>query len=177
MIIFLTILACLLIASLLLIIGYSLKTGVVPMPSLHSEQKTVLSILAEYKGIRTATDLGSGWGGLARRIARGLPDYRVSAVERSLIPHLFSRLLSYTAGGRAVFCIRSNFLKLKLEHEHAYITYLSSPVMKQLRRKFEAEQPRGGILISIAFAMPGWTPVKVVISPNVFHTPVYVYEY
>ncbi len=42
---------------------------------------------------RRIYELGSGWGGLSRHIAREHPDISVTGIERSLIPYLFSRLM------------------------------------------------------------------------------------
>ena len=176
MVVFLLSVFFIIIAAASIIFFYSLKTGVVPMPSFSTERDAVINILKDYEKIATITDLGAGWGGLARKAAKMLPERNITAVEQSIIPHLFSKLPELLTNRNTVRYIRADFNCCSLKDNEAFITYLSGPVMKQLRRKFEQQQPQGGILISIAFSMPGWTPVKTEYAGGLLPTPIYVYE-
>lgn len=169
-------LAATLVAVGALFVG-SRRTGVVPMPSSRSLRRVIVDVLRDYKGMHTVTDLGSGWGGLTRRIARSLNHHKVVAVEHSRIPLLVSRLASGMGVLGNIEHRRSDIFSLPLSEGNAYVCYLSGPSMKKLRRRFEEDLPTGGVLISAAFAVPGWTPTRVEYARDLFRSPVYVYEF
>jgi len=153
------------------------RAGVVPMPSSPSVRRLVVDILRDYDEIRTITDLGSGWGGLARRVARALRDREVIAVECSRIPLLVSRIVAGVSVLGNLRHDRADIHTIRLSGGNAYICYLSGPSMRRLRERFERDLPRGGVLLSAAFAMPGWTPTRVERAADLFRSPVYVYEF
>lgn len=165
------------LSGLVLIFIYSRLTGVVPMPSSVKERDIVVSILYDYKGIRRITDLGSGWGGLVRHLALRLRDREIRAIERSPLPYYFSQFITYMAGLKNVSHSRIDYNDIRLESGRAYVCYLSGPAMKRIREKFEKDLPEKGLLISVAFAMPRWTPTRVEYAESLFHSPVYIYEY
>lgn len=160
-----------------LILIYSRLTGVVPMPSSVNEREIVVAVLGEYNDIREITDLGSGWGGLVRHMALRHRDREIRAIESSPLPYCFSRFITSAAGFANVTHSRFDYKGIELQSGQAYVCYLSGQAMKKLREKFEKDLPRKGILISVAFAMPGWTPARVEYAGALLHSPVYVYEY
>ncbi|MBF9015028.1 MULTISPECIES: hypothetical protein [unclassified Oceanispirochaeta] len=168
--------------TLILILLYSMISTVVPMPSSRKERKTVLQLLEDYsedprlKGCKTIVELGSGWGGAARSLSRTYPSRNIEAIELSLIPYIYSRYISIISGYTNISYSRNNFLKRELKNREIYVCYLSGAVMKKLRRRFETDHPKDCLLISIAFAMPGWTPVRVEYAGSKLYAPVYVYE-
>jgi hypothetical protein len=176
LLIFLLVLLSLTIISLVLILIYSSITAVVPMPSSMGERLMVLEILRDYPEIDRFTDLGSGWGGMGRLLAKAFPDRRIQCVELSIIPYLASRLISQTMSSKSIQYHRMNFQNYPLEGKAAYICYLSGPVMKKLSSHFDEKLRSGNIVISIAFAIPGWTPVRVEYVQSAIPAPVYVYE-
>ena len=153
------------------------RTGVAPMPSSRRMRGAIIAAIDRYGSGRHIIDLGSGWGGLARRIARAHPDQQVMAVEHSLVPLLFSRIASVFWLVPNLRHHRTDFDALTLTSETIHVTYISGHAMQRLRRQFERDQPRNGVLISCAFAMPGWTPARTVVVRGFMHTPIYVYEY
>ncbi|MBI9104535.1 MAG: hypothetical protein JEY99_19120 [Spirochaetales bacterium] len=180
LLIFLILIACIVLVLFVFILTTSLRTGVVPMPSLRNERMVVSNILKEYPDIQTIVDLGSGWGGLVRYLALRIPDRKIIGVEKSLVPHLFSGFSAFPFWQRyyqgRVSHEQGDLYTRKIENRQACITYLSGPAMKKLRESFERDRPTGSILISIAFAMPGWTPVRIEYAEGVLHSAVYVYE-
>ena len=175
--------AVFLILQITLVFLYSLISGVVPMPSSHRERETVCRILRNYSedvrftGKMRVLELGGGWGGLSRTIAGSIRGSEVESMELSPVPHLYGRLLSSARGYGNIHHSRKDFLRERLEDNRIYVAYLSGPVMKKLRRRFEEDQPRKGLLISIAFAMPRWTPAGVQYAGGKRHCPVYINEY
>ncbi|MBI9106387.1 MAG: hypothetical protein JEZ04_06530 [Spirochaetales bacterium] len=172
----LIIIACIILLMVIVIISTSLNTGIVPMPSLPAERRLVSEILQNYPNIQRITDLGSGWGGLARHLTRRLKDRHIFAAEKSFVPHIFSRMISNAVGMQGLRHELADLYKITLQNNQAYITYLSGPAMKKLRASFERDQPTGGLLISIAFAMPGWTPSRVENAEGFLRTRMYIYE-
>jgi hypothetical protein len=153
------------------------RTGVVPMPSSRSARRLVVEILGTRAHLATVVDLGAGWGGLARRVARRYPDSAVMAVEHSRLPLLYSRVVAGSAILPNLHHARGDIYDLPLRDGAAYICYLSGQGMSRLRESFERDLPRSGVLISVAFVMPGWTPAEVHFARDLFHTPVYVYAF
>lgn len=147
------------------------------MPSSRSLRRVIVQTLAGYGGIATVTDLGSGWGGLARRIARAHPDRMVVAVEHSRVPLLVSRIASGPAIVPNLRHEKADIYAVPLRSGEAYVCYLSGEGMTRLRKSFERDLPRGGVLISAAFAMPGWTPTLIHTATDLFRSRVYVYEF
>ena len=147
------------------------------MPSISTERILAINIISGYSGLYSITDLGSGWGGLAQQIAERFPEQQITAIERSLMPYLFSKLTSRLKGHKNISHYRENMFERTLKDNEAYLTYLSGPVMKALRKSFERDQPSGGLLISIAFAMQGWSPSRVEYAGGRLNTPIYVYEF
>lgn len=84
--------------SLSLIFGV-LRYGAPPMPSSPMLRKSVLNALqAVALPPGALLDVGSGWGGLARRMARQFPERSVAGVEPLLIPYCFSVLVQKLLG-------------------------------------------------------------------------------
>lgn len=151
----------------------TLRLGTPPMPTSQASRRAVLETIAAYPHLSKVVELGSGWGGLSRQIARTYPAKMVTGIERSWVPWLVSRV----AAGRGVGYLRSDCLTEQLTDAAVYIGYLSTDHMRRLRALFERDRPRGGVLISVAFAMPGWTPSRRLVAKDLYQTPVYIYEY
>ena len=153
------------------------RTGVAPMPSSRRMRAAIVAEIGDYAAGRVIYDLGSGWGGLARHIAHAHPERSVVAIERSLIPLIFSRITSALWIVPNLRHHHTDFHSMPLTDESIHVTYISGLAMSRLRQQFERDVPQGGVLISCAFAMPGWTPVRTIVASGVMHTPIYVYEY
>ncbi len=159
-----------------LIIYYSFKTGVVPMPSSFNERLVISEIIQRYENHSNITELGAGWGGNINMLSKLYPNFNYTAVELSIVPYLIGKALTYYKYQSNINWNRDNFLNTPLENSTIYITYLSGPVMKKLRGRFEKDHPKGVVLISIAFAMPGWTPTTVKYAKSRTFAPIYIYE-
>ena len=164
------------------VIVTTLRLGVPPMPSSNATRARVMEVLADYAHLGSVVELGSGWGGLTRRIARHYPLANVVGVERSPVPWLASVLLQLPvlpAPGtpRGPRYRLADIRKLSVCDRTVYIGYLSRPLMTGVRNAFERDMPTGGVLISAAFAMPGWTPTRTLQAGDLYRTPVYVYEF
>ena len=164
-----------------LILWRPLLGGDPPMPSSSAARRAIVAAIAEERatgGVSRVVELGSGWGGLAKTIARSFPDLSVVGVEISPVPWLVSQLtlIDHALRLRMSFQRRA-IASVRLEGCTIYVCYLSGKTMATIRSQFERDLPRHGALISCAFAVPGWTPVKTHTSGGAFAGPVYVYRF
>ncbi len=168
---------------LLSLLWSAMRFGVAPSPTTHNERKTVGDIIAGLPPDYVVIDLGSGWGGMLRYLASRFPDRNFFGIEGGALPYLtcragqiVERLLRPSACRPNVVFVRGNFLESGLQGQRVYIAYLSGPAMRRLRHRFEEDQPDNARLISVAFAMPGWTATEKRISEGALSTPVYRYD-
>lgn len=152
------------------------RTGVVPMPSSRSARRLVAQVVDEYPWLTTVVEFGSGWGGLARVIARRARGRATIAIERSLVPHLYGRAVAWLTGVSNLTCRRGDFSGIQLGGGTGLVTYLSGDAMLAVRSILERDQPERCVLLSIGFAMAGWTPTRVLVATDLFSSRIYVYE-
>lgn len=152
------------------------RLGVPPMPSSKGMREKVVEELGQYENHRSIVDLGSGWGGLAARIAVAYPHRRVTGIELAPVPYLFSRLLHERRRDNLTFR-RGDFRELEPEDDTIYVAYLSPMAMETLRRRFEAGLPRNVVLISALFSVRSWAATRTVQARDVHRTNVHVYEF
>jgi hypothetical protein len=152
----------------------AVRLGIGPMPSGPRAVGAVLELLP---GDLTGEihELGSGWGGLARALARARPGSRVEASELAWVPHLASRLLALP-GPANLRLHRRDLLSAPLGQAGVVVCYLYPAAMARLRPKLESELRPGAVVISHAFAVPGWTPAEVRELGDLWHTRVYLYR-
>jgi hypothetical protein len=165
---------------LVAVAGFSLfywvfRLGVPPMPSSRGMRETILEEIGRYKKQRGVVDLGSGWGGLAARIARAFPQREVTGMELAPVPYLYSRLLHSRKLGNLTFR-REDLSRLEPRDETIYVAYLSPMAMETVRRRFERALPRNAVLISALFSVRPWTAGRTVRARDLHRTNVYVYE-
>lgn len=121
-------------------------------------------------------ELGSGWGGLARALARQDLSSTVVALEVSLIPWAFSRLWCALSPLPNLTIERRDFYTRPLTDAVGVVCYLYPGGMKKLKPKLETELPDGAWVISNAFAVPGWKPERQVRVEGVLSNLVYFYR-
>ncbi len=146
------------------------------MPSSFNERLVISEIISKYKNYANITELGAGWGGISNMLSKRYPGLNYTAVELSIVPYLIGKAFTHYKSQSNISWNRDNFLNTPLENSTIYITYLSGPVMKKLRGRFEKDLPKNVVLISIAFAMPGWTPTTVKYAKSRTFAPIYIYE-
>ncbi len=121
-------------------------------------------------------DLGSGWGGLARALARRYPRSPVIGFEVSPLPWAWSRL-GHALGGPDNLTFRyGNYHKTGLGGAALVVCYLPGPAMEKLRPKLEAELKPGALVASNTFQLRGWDPVEVRTAPDAHASQVYLYR-
>jgi hypothetical protein len=153
----------------------SLRLGISPMPASPRAVSTLLRTLPnELRG--DLHELGSGWGTLALALARARPDCTVIAHERSWVPFLVSRLLAAVVRRPNLRLIRGNLFEVPLHDAACVVCYLFPGAMTRLRPKLEAELRPGAYVVSLTFAVPGWTPIRTEHVADLWRSPIYVYR-
>ena len=163
------------VPAVVLILVYTVRTGISPMPALGRARREVLAAVpADLEG--TVYELGSGWGTLAVPLARRHPACRVVGFELSPLPWLVSRALAAVAGTRNLELRRADFMKAQVGNATAVVCYLWPGAMERLRPKLEAELGPGTLVVSSTFAVPGWTPERSVDAGGIPPARVHVYR-
>lgn len=153
----------------------TLWTRASPLPTSGAVRGTLLAMLPETID-GPVYDLGSGWGGLARALARRYPRSPVIGFEVSVLPWAWSRL-GQVPGGSANLTFRfGDFHKADLTGAMLVVCYLPGPAIEKLRPKLEAELKPGALVASNTFHLQGWTPVEVRTAPDAHASQVYLYR-
>lgn len=166
----------------LVVSTYRLKAP--PMPSSPEVREAVCKIIKKYLNQGSIADLGSGWGGLARKIAGKFPDNHVRGVEGSLFPFLFCWISRLMRKGKSPEFMFRNFMKPKIlrriiSDTDIFLSYLS-PIhmlrLKELLTIFEESGSMNKYYISIVFAFPGLAPVEVIEVNDTLRSRILVYK-
>lgn len=169
------VLGILALITLSLIVFYSVYLGITPMPTAPKVKKALLAHLPDNVD-GTIYELGSGWGTLARPLAKKYQRNRITAYELSSIPFLYSKLVNLILPLENLFMQRVDFFVVDLKDAGLVVCYLYPGAMTRLKAKFEEELRQGTWVVSNTFAVPGWQPVKIVEVNDLYRTKVYLYR-
>ncbi|MEQ9345575.1 MAG: class I SAM-dependent methyltransferase [Thalassospira sp.] len=139
---------------LALIAVYAIRLRSVPMPSLRAASDEIIAYIPS--DTKSVTDFGSGWGDLAIAIARARPDVRVTGIELSPIPFAISRMRAVVAALPNLELVRGDFRKIDRDPGEVVVCFLDPRVMGDVGDVLFARMDNGAIVISRAFAIPGW---------------------
>ena len=166
-----------LVAALVLVVAYTLRTGISPMPTGAAARVALLGVLPPDPG-GTVFELGVGWGGLAAALARHYPTWSVIGYELSPVPWLVARARCRLVGPVNLTLRRADFLRADLSPAGLVVCYLCPAGMVRLRPKLEAELRPGSVVVSNFFAVPGWNPEQPVArAADGARSPVYLYRF
>lgn len=158
-----------------LLLAYTIRTGISPVPTTPRVAEAVLA-LARDAPPGAIHELGSGWGNLAVALARRFPDRPVIAHELSPLPWLASRLWQRAFPRPNLAIRREDFFGTPLEGAGLVVCYLYPGAMRRLAPKLERELAEGALVVSNSFAVPGWTPRTVARAADAYATKVYLYR-
>lgn len=139
-----------------LIVVYAIRLKAVPMPTLSAAADEIIAYLPT--DTRTVTDFGSGWGDLVLAIARARPDVTVTGIELSPIPYAISRMRALLAARPNLHLVRADFRRIDRDPGDVVVCFLDRRIMGDVGDVLDQRMGRGGIVISRAFAIPGWKP-------------------
>ena len=131
------------------------------VPLFLSNRKTVerLAEILPHGEIRVL-DIGSGIGSFARRFARLRPHSQVTGIESAPAPALLARWLAQ--GQDNVQFKRGNFFGTDWSTFDVVYAFLSPIPMPEVWDKACSELPRGSLLVSNSFEVPGVPPTAIV---------------
>ena len=166
-----------LVVALVLVVVYTLRTGVSPMPTGAAAMTALLDVLPPDPG-GTVFELGAGWGGLASALARRYPTRPVIGYELSPVPWLVAKARRRLTGPTNLTLKRADFLRADLSPAGLMVCYLCPTGMARLRPKLEAELRPGSVVVSHFFAVPGWHPEQPVTrAADAGRSPIYLYRF
>jgi hypothetical protein len=163
------------VGAVLSITIWSLKNGIVPMPTTRRQTQCILQNLPQDPG-PMIFDLGSGLGTLAISLARQFPKSAITGVESSPIPFWISKILRVILRVPNLSFQRNDILRPSLENASAVVVYLHRAGIRNLKPKLEQELKSGVWILSNTFAFPEWKPLKVVNTGDFNNTKIYVYR-
>ena len=153
----------------------TLWTRASPLPTSGAARATLLAMLPlTVDG--PVYDLGSGWGGLARALARRYPRSPVIGFEVSPLPWAWSRLRQALRGSANLTFRFGDFHNADLSGAALVVCYQPGPAMEKLKPKLEAELKPGAMVASNTFAPRGWDPAEVRTAPDAHASQVYLYR-
>ncbi|MDA0241699.1 MAG: class I SAM-dependent methyltransferase [Proteobacteria bacterium] len=163
------------LSAIALVFIYSLILGTPPTPT-SPKVLARLTVALPTLGPGTVYELGSGWGGVATKLARTYPDHVVVAIEASPLPCLVAALRRWFFGPANLQVRLGSFWNYRLDDAAAVVAYLQTDVMEKLRPKFESELRPGTVIITHTFRVPQWEPFMVYDTDDLYKTPIYLYE-
>ncbi len=174
-----TVLAGFCLVAILAVVGYTLKTGISPMPSSAAARRETLRFIAEYSEPdrqKTIVDCGSGWGNLAIALARRFPQHQVVGYELSPVPWLASVLLKHLLRLDNLTLYRRDLFKADFSQVDIVTCFLFPQGMALLERKIQEEGSSIELVISNFFAFPSRQADKIVRLRDWHASPIYLYR-
>jgi hypothetical protein len=147
-----------------------------PAPSSARVRDAVLAAMPEELPAGAIYELGSGWGGLAWRLAARYPDREVVGIELSPLPWLFSRLRQWVGRKPNLRYRLANLHKIPFTGAGTVVCYLQGGTMARLGSKLAVELAPGSLVVAITFALPGWAPEALIRAEDMYRSPVYFYR-
>lgn len=155
----------------------TLRTGSPPTPSGPALRREITAMAAKAEpGPGAIYELGSGWGGLAHRLARAHPDRAVIGLESSLVPWCAAVVGRRLFGPPNLRFGLMDFSRADLSDAAMVVCYLSGDTLRRVSADIEGRLPDGCVIVSATFAWPGSTPVDRATARDLFRSPVYMYR-
>ncbi len=162
--------------TIVLIGAWTVRTGVPPLPTTPGVRHTIHGMLPrDVTG--TIVDLGSGWGGLARMLARRYPDRPVIGYELSPIPFFVARIWQALIPQGNLQYHRVDFMSVDLSDVGLVACFLYPGAMATLEPKLARELCSGARVVSNFFALPRRQATETRTAPDLWSSPVYMYVY
>lgn len=155
----------------------TLRTGSPPTPSGPALRRAVLNVIAASGPVDGVFyELGSGWGGLARRIAKAHPDSRIVGIEDSMVPWAVSALVNRMVGPKNLTFRKADISNTDISDAALLVCYLSGDTLGRLADGVQDRLSPGCGVVSATFAWPGLNPITVTHATDIFRSPVYFYR-
>ncbi len=126
------------------------------MPSAPQTRRKIIEDILSLKGKNEPLaiyDLGSGWGGFCRKLARAFPKAEVKGFEISPIPYWVSRLRRITSFRRSYSITKQNIFTTDVSQADIIICYLSPYHMERFKDEILPRMKKGSLLYSQGFPL------------------------
>lgn len=147
--------------------------AVIGAPTLPSRRKNVREALRQ-AGVTEGTrffELGTGGGGVSKKALK--MGAEVTGYELSPVAFIWSFVNLSTT--KKPFKLKAkNFFKEDLSRAEVIYVFLMPDPLKKLKKKLEKETAPGTKIISYAFPIPDWTPIREISEKG--SPTIYVYE-
>jgi trans-aconitate methyltransferase len=153
---------------------YALLLGIGPVPTSRSVRRQLTAILPP--DVTSIAELGCGWGTLLRCLSHHYPNSRIVGYERSPFPCILAWLSRWLLGLSNVRVRWKNFFSASLHQTDLVVCYLFPRAMSRLSPKFRSELRPGSWIVAHTFALPEWTPYRLVHADDLYRTPIYIYR-
>ena len=155
----LLVIACILVAVLSLIaFAEGMRLGLPFAPSRKEAVQRMIE-LADIRESDVVFDLGSGDGRLV--FAAAEKSQQVYGIEGSWVVFAWARLRQKWFSAKGQF-IQANMFKTDLRNADVILCFLTEPLMRRFKQKFERELKDGCRVVSQNAPVQGWTPNQVV---------------
>ena len=160
------------------VVWTTLRTGSPPMPSSASVRRAIVAAIQTETegGGAEILDIGSGWGGLARRLAIAFPGARVIGLDLALLPHFIAQIASKIIGPSNLSFRRGDARSAELRNVDVVTLYLSGPTLLSIWPEVENGLTPGTLVVSAAFALPGRDALRIETAGDWLSTPIYIYR-
>ncbi|MBN1281954.1 MAG: class I SAM-dependent methyltransferase [Alphaproteobacteria bacterium] len=129
-----------------------------PVPSAKKLRNAVVQeIRSEFPNAKTILDIGSGWGGMTRKISRHFPGVSVTGIELMPTPYIYSVVAGvFFKNVKYVFGDAFKFLEnKKFDIGVAYLLTRTMPEVEKYLSNFN-------LLLVLDFPLPNTTPYKII---------------
>ena len=171
------ILLCVLIIVLLNTI-YAMIYNVANMPSSPQTRNMIAEDIQSQLAAHTPliiVDLGSGWGGLCRKLANIKRSHSVKGYEISIVPFVYSRCIQAIDMFRSYSITRGNLFDVDVADADAVVCYLSPYHMKRFEKEIVSTMKSGSILYSQGFPLKDRDASYTLNAPRSLEKHIYCY--
>lgn len=163
---------------ILLLLYRGALSGRIPLYLSNRETIDALRSISAQNHATRIVDLGAGFGGMVRGLARNPSDAIVTGVENAPLTWLIGFLANHIIFRHHTGPINwrfSSFWHIGLSEFDLVYTFLSPEPMPTLWEKAQCEMRPGSLLVSNSFPVPGVTPSKIVELADRRATVLYCY--
>lgn len=153
---------------------YAHKLKVVPMASMPWVSKQIANAAKTHKSdAKVIYELGSGWGGLAHKLAKSFPAARVTGYELSPWPYITSKLFKRASN---LQFYRQDIFTRNYHDADIIAFYLMPATIKELVTKLKTECRAGTLIIASGFPADGLTLVDTIAMNKGLEKHIYIYQ-
>ena len=154
------------------IVFWSLKLGITPTPTSRKVRHAMEQLLpGDIEG--NIYELGCGWGTLLLMLSHRYPDQQITGYERSTIPYLVAKALTFHK--KNIKVLKQDFFGTPLKNPALVVCYLFPATMRRLDEYLYDQAFEKSLIISHTFRLPNWRCLHEVKADDLYRTPVYLY--